>query len=99
MCIRDRANTPTPGGLYFTNMLLQPPDPNGPYGTYAYGLSGYSDTLQTFNNGPGQLGIHGTNEPGKMGQNVSNGCIRLRNQDIEKLAGILPLGVPVQIFA
>ena len=93
------ANTPTPGGLYFTNMLLQPPDPNGPYGTYAYGLSGYSDTLSSFNGGPGQLGIHGTNDPSKMGQNVSNGCIRLRNQDIEKLAGILPLGVPVQIFA
>lgn len=93
------ANTPTPGGLYFTNMLLQPPDPNGPYGTYAYGLSGYSDTLQTFNGGPGQLGIHGTNDPGKMGQQVSSGCIRLRNEDIEKLAPILPLGVPVQIFA
>lgn len=93
------ANTPTPGGLYFTNMLLQPPDPNGPYGTYAYGLSGYSDTLQSFNGGPGQLGIHGTNDPGKMGQNVSSGCIRLRNEDIDKLAGILPLGVPVQIFA
>ena len=93
------ANTPTPGGLYFTNMLIQPPDPNGPYGTYAYGLSGYSDTLQTFNGGPGQLGIHGTNDPGKMGQNVSNGCIRLRNEDINKLAPVLPLGVPVQIFA
>jgi len=93
------ANTPTPGGLYFTNMLLQPPDQNGPYGTYAYGLSGYSDTLQTFNGGPGQLGIHGTNDPSKMGQNVSSGCIRLRNEDIDKLAGILPLGVPVQIFA
>jgi lipoprotein-anchoring transpeptidase ErfK/SrfK len=93
------SNTPTPGGLYYTNMLLQPPDPNGPYGTYAYGLSGFSDTLQTFDGGPGQLGIHGTNDPSKMGQNVSHGCIRLRNQDIEKLAPILPLGVPVQIFA
>lgn len=93
------SNTPTPGGLYFTNMLIQPPDPNGPYGTYAYGLSGYSDTLQTFNGGPGQLGIHGTNDPSRMGQNVSSGCIRLRNEDIEKLAPILPLGVPVQILA
>ncbi len=93
------ANTPTPGGLYFTNMLLQPPDPSGPYGTYAYGLSGYSDTLQSFNGGPGQLGIHGTNDPGKIGQNVSSGCIRLKNEDIEKLVTVLPLGVPVQVFA
>ncbi len=90
--------TPTPPGLYFTNMLLQPTDPKGPYGTYAYGLSGYSDVLQSFGGGPGQLGIHGTNEPQKMGQKVSHGCVRLRNQDIEKLAKILPLGVPVQIF-
>jgi hypothetical protein len=92
-------NTPTPGGLYYTNMLLKPPDPNGPYGTYAYGLSGYSDTLKSFGGGPGQLGIHGTNEPERMGQKVSHGCIRLRNADIEKLAAILPLGVPVQIMA
>ncbi len=91
-------STPTPPGLYFTNMLLQPTDPKGPYGTYAYGLSGYSNVLQSFGGGPGQLGIHGTNEPQKMGQKVSHGCVRLRNQDIEKLAKILPLGVPVQIF-
>jgi lipoprotein-anchoring transpeptidase ErfK/SrfK len=91
-------STPTPPGLYFTNMLLQPTDPKGAYGTYAYGLSGYSDVLQSFGGGPGQLGIHGTNEPQKMGQKVSHGCVRLRNQDIEQLAKILPLGVPVQIF-
>lgn len=91
--------TPTPGGLYYTTELIRPPDPNGPYGTYAYGLSGFSETLETFGGGPGQLGIHGTNEPGKMGQRVSHGCIRLRNQDIEQLAKVLPLGVPVGVYA
>ena len=92
-------NTPTPGGLYYTNMLFKPPDPNTAYGTYAYGLSGYSDTLKSFNGGPGQLGIHGTNEPNRIGQKVSHGCIRLRNEDIEQLVPILPLGVPVLISA
>lgn len=92
-------NTPTPGGLYYTNMLFQPPDPNTAYGTYAYGLSGYSDTLKSFNGGPGQLGIHGTNEPNRIGQKVSHGCIRVRNEDIEKLVPLLPLGVPVLISA
>jgi hypothetical protein len=92
-------NTPTPGGLYYTNMLFKPPDPNTAYGTYAYGLSGYSDTLKSFNGGPGQLGIHGTNEPNRIGQKVSHGCIRLRNEDIEKLVPLLPLGVPVLINA
>jgi lipoprotein-anchoring transpeptidase ErfK/SrfK len=93
------ANTPTPGGLYYTNMLLKPPDPNAGYGTYAYGLSGFSDVLKSFNNGPGQLGIHGGGDDRTIGHRVSHGCIRMRNSDIERLAPLLPLGVPVQIFA
>ena len=92
-------NTPTPGGLYYTTELVKTPNPNGVYGPYAYGLSGFSEVLQTFNGGPGQLGIHGTNTPEKIGSKVSNGCIRMSNDDITTLAGILPLGVPVVINA
>ncbi len=73
------------------------PNPNGDYGPYAYGLSGYSDTLTSFNGGPGQLGIHGTNEPQYLGTQVSHGCIRMSNANITKLAHELPLGTPVQI--
>jgi hypothetical protein len=93
------ANSPTPGGLYYTTELLKPPDPSGPYGTYAYGLSGFSNVYQSFDGGPGQLGLHGTNEPWSIGTKVSHGCIRLRNADIEKLATTLPLGVPVLVYA
>jgi lipoprotein-anchoring transpeptidase ErfK/SrfK len=92
-----RNNTPTPGGIYFLTELLRPTNPNGDYGPYAYGLSGYSDTLTSFNGGPGQLGIHGTNEPQLIGTQVSHGCIRMSNDDITKLAKMLPLGTPVQI--
>ena len=92
-------NTPTPGGLYYTTELVKTPNPSGVYGPYAYGLSGFSEVLQTFNGGPGQLGLHGTNEPGKLGSKVSHGCIRMSNEDITTLAGMLPLGVPVQIIA
>lgn len=91
-------NTPTPGGLYYTTELLKPPEANSPYGTYAYGLSGFSDVYKSFNGGPGQIGIHGTNTPSSIGKAVSNGCIRMRNEDIDKLAAVLPLGVPVQII-
>jgi lipoprotein-anchoring transpeptidase ErfK/SrfK len=76
---------------------LKPPTPNTVYGTYAYGLSGFSEVLETFNGGPGQLGIHGTNDPASIGQKVSSGCVRLKNADIDKLAALLPLGVPVEI--
>ena len=92
-----RGNTPTPGGLYFTTELIKTSNPEGSYGPYAFGLSGFSDTLTTFNGGPGQLGIHGTNEPAAIGTQVSHGCIRMSNADITRLAQTLPLGTPVQI--
>lgn len=90
-------NTPTPEGIYYTTELLAPPDPDGPYGVYAYGLSGFSEVLQTFRGGPGQLGIHGTNDPSSVGRKVSAGCIRMRNEDIARLAQVLPLGTPVLV--
>ena len=90
-------STPTPGGVFYTKELLRPPNPVGAYGTYAYGLSGYSTVLENFGGGKGEIGIHGTNEPASLGKNVSHGCIRMSNTNITKLAGMLPLGVPVQI--
>jgi len=94
-----RKDTPTPGGLYYIKELLRPPDPNGPYGVYAYGLSGFSNVLTSFAGGDGVVGIHGTNDPSGLGKDVSHGCIRMSNAGISKLARTLPLGVPVQIVA
>jgi lipoprotein-anchoring transpeptidase ErfK/SrfK len=45
------------------------------------------------------IGIHGTNKPKLVGQDVSAGCIRIKNEDIRTLARRLPLGTPVQIRA
>ena len=96
-------DTPTPGGLYYTKELLRPvdaqgrPDPNGPYGPYAYGLSGFSDVLYDFAGGDGVIGIHGTNDPSSLGHDASHGCIRMSNEGITKLATSLPIGVPVEI--
>jgi lipoprotein-anchoring transpeptidase ErfK/SrfK len=93
------ASTPTPGGKYYLKELLQPPDPNGAYGPYAYGLSGFSNELEEFNGGDGVIGIHGTNEPELIGTDVSHGCIRMSNEAITALAAELPLGTPVHIEA
>ena len=90
-------DTPTPLGEFYLVELLRPRDPNGIYGSYAYGLSGYSDTLQSFNGGNGVIGIHGTNRPDLLGQDVSHGCIRVANPTIEGMARFLPLGTPVSI--
>jgi lipoprotein-anchoring transpeptidase ErfK/SrfK len=94
-------DAPTPGGTYYLKELLQPPDPTGPYGTYAYGLSGYSTVLSSFNGGDGVIGIHGTNDPSSIGQDVSHGCIRLNNDVIDRLVNEigLPLGTPVEILS
>lgn len=96
-----RTDRPTPGGVYYLKELLQPPNPNGVYGSYAYGLSGFSNVLQEFNGGTGVIGIHGTNDPGAIGGDVSSGCIRLENAAIERLVNEigLPLGTPVEILA
>jgi lipoprotein-anchoring transpeptidase ErfK/SrfK len=90
-------DTPTPGGAYYLTELLQPPNPNGDYGPYAYGLSGQSQTLTQFNGRDPVIGIHGTDEPKLLGTSVSHGCIRISNTMITRLAKMLPLGTPVQI--
>jgi len=92
-----RAATPTPRGLAYVTGLLRQPDPHGLYGPWAFGLSVYSPVLTSFGGGPGQVGIHGTNDPAAIGRDVSHGCIRLRNAAIERLARVLPLGTPVRI--
>lgn len=43
-------------------------------------------------------GIHGTNAPETIGRSVSHGCVRLRNEDIEKLYDMVPVGTPVYIY-
>ncbi|MCC5948780.1 MAG: L,D-transpeptidase family protein [Nitriliruptoraceae bacterium] len=90
-------DTPTPGGRYYLIELLQPPDPNGLYGPFAYGLSGFSDVHLDFAGGEGVIGIHGTNQPDSIGRSVSNGCIRVHNDVITEMAEFLPLGTPVTI--
>jgi lipoprotein-anchoring transpeptidase ErfK/SrfK len=91
--------TPTPGGTFYLKELLIPTNGGGFYGPYAYGLSGFSNVLKTFGGGEGVIGIHGTSDPSVIGQDVSHGCIRMRNADITYLAKLLPLGTPVRILA
>jgi lipoprotein-anchoring transpeptidase ErfK/SrfK len=93
-----RSVLPTPTGRYYIVELLKQPDPNGPYGPYAFGTSAFSKVLYHFGGGPGQIGIHGTDERSSVGQNESHGCIRLRNSDIVRLAHVLPLGTPITIL-
>jgi lipoprotein-anchoring transpeptidase ErfK/SrfK len=91
------AGTPTPDGRWYTTELLRPPQPDGFYGPYAFGLSGFTGSEDGPAGAYGQLGLHGTNDPSTLGSNVSLGCLRMSNEAITALATQLPLGVPVDV--
>jgi lipoprotein-anchoring transpeptidase ErfK/SrfK len=42
-------------------------------------------------------GIHGTWDDASVGQPVSQGCVRMKNSDVEELFDIVPVGTPVVI--
>jgi lipoprotein-anchoring transpeptidase ErfK/SrfK len=91
--------TPTPLGNFFVDGTVKVPYDTGPYGAYQVSVSGFSDVLQSFGGGVGQIAMHGTNRPELLGQPVSNGCIRMSNETITKMADLAPLGTPVDVIA
>jgi lipoprotein-anchoring transpeptidase ErfK/SrfK len=92
--------TPTPLGLfYITDPIDLTAKPNGAYGAYALGISAYSDALKTFRGGPAQIAVHGDAVTSDPGQNLSNGCIRVQNDQILEIAKRATLGTPVEITA
>lgn len=46
----------------------------------------------------GIYGIHGTNKPQSIGHAASSGCIRMRNNDVNKLYKMVKVGTPVKII-
>lgn len=43
-------------------------------------------------------GIHGTDAPASIGRGASHGCVRVRNEDVETLWRIVPVGTAVYIY-
>ena len=64
-------------------------------GAYAFETSAYSKLTDW--PGGGIVGVHGTPWPWLLGQAVSHGCVRLRNDDVVFLRYRVPLGTPVKI--
>jgi lipoprotein-anchoring transpeptidase ErfK/SrfK len=81
--IVNRITHPT----YYRPGRVVPPGRTNPLGTRWMGLSqkGY--------------GIHGTTDPSSIGHAKSTGCIRLRNQDVERLFERLRTGDVVEMHA
>lgn len=67
-----------------------------PFGTNQRRYEGVLGTHR-LNLGDGYA-LHGTNAPETIGRSVSHGCVRLRNEDIETLYRMVPVGTPVYIY-
>jgi lipoprotein-anchoring transpeptidase ErfK/SrfK len=89
-----------PGSVHYLTELLHGPDPDGAYGTYAYGLSGSTTLLEGIEEDE-VTAIHGTDDPESVGADTSSGCLGVENEVIERMADEigLPLGTPVEIRA
>ncbi|MDP2913213.1 MAG: L,D-transpeptidase family protein [Candidatus Omnitrophota bacterium] len=92
-------NSCTPvGNFTITNKIVDPPwypstggviksgDPKNVLGSRWLGLSKPS------------YGIHGTIEPESIGRSVTEGCVRMKNSDVEELSVIVPEGTEVVIM-
>jgi lipoprotein-anchoring transpeptidase ErfK/SrfK len=92
-----KPSTPTPRGAFFVEeaMALSSYETGGPF---ALATSARSNVFQEFEGGPGQIGIHGTNNlSGAPGSAASHGCIRLRPRAITWLARRVGAGVPLTV--
>jgi lipoprotein-anchoring transpeptidase ErfK/SrfK len=89
-------SSPTPPGHYFVTDRV-PENPFGPYGAFAFGISGIQTRLPPGWGGSDQLAVHGTNSPGTIGMSVSAGCLRVSARVLQELRPLLQLGTPVLI--
>lgn len=87
--------TPTPTGTFYVDFSLK--NPGNPYGAHMLSVAAFSNVLRNFGGGVGQIAIHGWGNDGTVGQMSSNGCLRLTNSDVVRLAGMAPPGTPVFI--
>ncbi|MEK8126982.1 L,D-transpeptidase [Paenibacillus filicis] len=79
------ADGATPSGTYHVSQRVREPQGRTPdvYGSAALGL--------------GEIALHGTSDETSVGGNVSLGCIRLNNRDMEALFPLVPIGTEVVI--
>lgn len=87
--------TPTPLGHFYVDISVA----QNTYTPWILSVAGFSDQLQSFSGGIGQIAIHGWSDTSVLGQNVSNGCVRVSFDDLWRLKDLAPVGTPVDIVA
>jgi len=92
-----KQSTPTPVGQF--NIIYKEKNPtwippgrdytveSGPDNPLGYRWMGFFELY----------GVHGTNEPGSIGHVASNGCVRMKEENVEELFDVVKIGTPVKI--
>lgn len=88
--------TPTPIGNFYVDVSVR--NPGQGLGAHMLSVAGFSNVLRNFGGGVGQIAIHGTSDLGTVGAFASNGCLRLPNDVVLKVAGMAPPGTPVFVL-
>ncbi len=73
--------------FFHEGKAIPPGDPKNILGTRWLG----------FDYGNGSYGIHGTTSPETIGTYETNGCVRMKNEDVEELFALVPVGTVVKI--
>jgi len=95
--IVGRPSMPTPAGQFFVAEIVTE-GYGAVTGPYALLTSAYSNVLQEFDGGPGQVALHGrVGLPEPLGTASSHGCVRFANGDITWLAQHVGAGTPITI--
>lgn len=94
------SNELTPNGLhtvlikavepYYRKKNIPGGSPNNPLGSRWIGFDAEGTNGRIY-------GVHGTNQPETIGENVSAGCIRMKNEDVEDLYSKIPIGTKIYI--
>lgn len=90
-CATGAPATETPAGRYTIVDLVKEPSWTAPDGrVYKYGEPGHligPRWMAMRGMNTKGLGVHGTVDPSSMGKKISNGCVRLLNNDVIELYG------------
>lgn len=100
--IVGKAETPTPALAGF--LVEKLPNHSEQVGSIVLGdwvlmFSFFSEVLDSFGGGLPRIALHGTHIPERVGEQLSNGCIRIPNDIVATIAEQAPLGTVVHIVA
>ena len=97
------AESPTPPGVYTVGdkntepMWFRPSQQPVPFGAPENPLGTRWIAWLDETARPTGLAFHGTKDPESIGADQSQGCVRMRNRDVEELFEVLPVGARIEV--